>query len=114
MIIGIEKILAGFTDKIIVLTNLEKWDYLRFKVAGQEKTVLVYMGLELDRFSVQEPEKIKSRLGINTQDKVVGYVGRLDVIKGAQFFVQAARLCLGQNTALRFVRLVFGKRCQPN
>jgi glycosyltransferase involved in cell wall biosynthesis len=103
LIIGIERLLAGFTDKIIALTNLEKWDYLKFKVAGQEKTVLVYMGLELDKFSKQDPQKITSRLDINPQDKVVGYVGRLDAVKGAQFFVQACRLCLEQNPALSFI-----------
>jgi glycosyltransferase involved in cell wall biosynthesis len=103
MIIIIERILAGITDKIIALTNLEKWDYLRFKVAGGEKTVLVYMGLELDEFSPRNSDRIKAGLNISDQEKIVGYVGRLEYIKGAQFFVEAARLCLEKNASLRFI-----------
>ena len=103
VIILIEKILAVFTDRIIALTDLEKRDYLKFKVAKADQAVLVYMGLELDNFLPKNADKIKENLNIGSQGKVVGYVGRLDHIKGVQFFVEAARLCLAKNSSLKFI-----------
>ncbi len=103
VIILIEKVLAVFTDRLIALTELEKQDYLKFRVADEQKTVLVYIGLELDKFLANNANKVKGSFSINNREKVVGYVGRLDPIKGAQFFVEAARLCLQKNTALKFI-----------
>lgn len=101
-IIIIEKILTGFSDKIIVLTQLEKIDYRKFGVANEDKTILVYMGLELDKFIPGNIDKIKNSLKIGSQAKVIGFVGRLEEIKGADFFVQAAGLCLKTNPRAKF------------
>ncbi len=102
-VIIIERILSFFTDRIIVLTKLEKRDCLSFKVAKARKIALVYMGLELDSFQAGNPDKIRVELDIQSREKVVGYVGRLDAIKGPQFFVNAARLCLQKNNSLKFI-----------
>lgn len=103
VIIFIEKVLAVFTDRLIALTELEKQDYLKFRVADEQKTVLVYIGLELDKFLANNADKVKGSFSINNREKVVGYVGRLDPIKGVQFFVEAARLCLQKNISLKFI-----------
>jgi len=103
LVIGIERFLARFTDRVIALTELEKIDYLKFKVTNEKKSVLVYMGLELNGFLPDNTAKIKESLNINSQEKVIGYVGRLEPIKGPQFFVEAARLCLENNLLQRFI-----------
>ncbi len=103
LVILIERFLATFSDRVIALTELEKTDYLKFKVANKEKLVLVYMGLELDRFFPVNAAKIKESLKIDSQEKVIGYVGRLEQIKGPQFFVEAAKLCLDKNLLRRFI-----------
>ncbi|MCX5708237.1 MAG: glycosyltransferase family 4 protein, partial [Candidatus Omnitrophica bacterium] len=103
LVILIEKFLATFTDRIMALTELEKADYLKFKVASGKKPVLIYMGLELGGFLPGDPAKIKESLDIRNQEKVVGYVGRLEPIKGPQFFVEAARICLENNHLSRFI-----------
>jgi glycosyltransferase involved in cell wall biosynthesis len=103
LIILIEKFLTIFTDRIMALTELEKNDYLKFKVANENKVILIYMGLELDGFLPVDSAKIKESLNIGDQEKVVGFVGRLEPIKGPQFFVDAARLCLENNRLPRFI-----------
>lgn len=103
IIIQIERRLAVFTDRIIALTELEKCDYFKFKVADRKQTVLVYLGLDLDKFLAKDTDKIKSIFQINSQERVVGYVGRLEPIKGPQFFIEAARMCLRQDSSLRFI-----------
>ena len=109
IIVLIERGLAVLTDKIIALTVLERSDYLKFGVAENEKIALVYTGLELDDFLPKDPEGLKAGLDINKEDKVVGYVGRLDSVKGAQFFVEAARICLLENPAMRFILIGEGE-----
>ena len=103
LVIWIERILTGFTDRVVALTELEKNDYLKFKVANKEKLVLVYMGLELGSFLPENTVKIKENLNIQNDEKVIGYVGRLEPIKGPQFFVEAARLCSENNFLQRFI-----------
>jgi glycosyltransferase involved in cell wall biosynthesis len=102
-IILIEKFLSIFTCKIMVLTQLERNDYLKFRVAGDKKIILIYMGLELDKFIGQNPQKFRSNLNIDPSEKLVGFVGRLDPIKGAQVFVRAAGLCLKADTRAKFI-----------
>ncbi len=109
-IILIEKFLATFTDRIIALTGLEKTDYLKFKVIGERKLILIHMGLELEGFLPADSVKIKEKLKIGPGEKVVGFVGRLEAIKGADFFVQAAGLCLKNSANVKFILVGEGSK----
>ena len=62
IIIAIERYLSRLTDKIICLTKLEKSDFLKFKVADEDKLVLIQQGLELDKYrdSVFDKDGIKN------------------------------------------------------
>jgi len=103
MVIIIERFLALFTDRMIALTELEKNDYSRFKVASGGKVVLIYMGLEPDILKPGNSGELRNKLEIESSGKLIGYVGRLDPVKGPQFFIEAARICLASNPGLKFV-----------
>jgi glycosyltransferase involved in cell wall biosynthesis len=105
LIIGIERILTCLTDKIMVLTELEKKDYIRYRVASEEKLILIYQGLELGQFgqTVTDAAKLKENLRISNGENVVGFVGRLEQIKGPQYFTQAAKIVLEKRKNTKFI-----------
>jgi glycosyltransferase involved in cell wall biosynthesis len=105
LIIGIEKILTRLTDKIMVLTELEKKDYIRYRVASEAKLVLIYQGLELGRFgqTIADTAKLKENLKIGNEESVVGFVGRLEQIKGPQYFTEAAKIVLEKRKNTKFI-----------
>lgn len=91
-IIKIETFLTRCTDRIIALTALEKADMVKFKVAAENKIDVIYQGLELDKYVCDWKETCDAKkiFGISPGDNVVGMVGRLERVKGADFFVEAA------------------------
>lgn len=104
-IIFIERLAACFTDKIIVFTELEKKDFIKFKVAPKNKVVLIYQGLELDKYSKAAMDKNKMRESFNIGQKefVVGFIGRLEPVKGLDYFVDAASRVEKKNPNVRFI-----------
>jgi glycosyltransferase involved in cell wall biosynthesis len=104
-VVLIEKFLAIFTDKIVALTQLEYQDYLKFKLAGPSKISLIYQGLELDEYRVADSvaQKTREELKIRHEEQVVGIVCRLEPIKGAGYFIEAAREVLKSFDNLKLV-----------
>lgn len=99
-IIQIERFLGTLTDKIIALTELEKSDYVRLKIADEAKIMLVYQGLELDRYvpTKESALKIRQEFGIGTDKKIIGMVGRLESVKGPRYFVEAVSNVLNKTS----------------
>jgi len=91
-IIRIEKFLSGWTDMIIALTELEKKDYIKFNIAGDKKIAVICQGLELDEYVCDQRERadLKKAFKIDEGDNVVGMVGRLESVKGPEYFIEAA------------------------
>lgn len=94
MIVRIETFLAGITDRIIALTELEKADYIQFAVADSKKISVIYQGLELDANARDWKEGFDIRRSVNLHSggHVVGMVGRLEPVKGSGFFIEAASI----------------------
>ncbi|RJO64261.1 MAG: glycosyltransferase family 1 protein [Candidatus Omnitrophota bacterium] len=91
-IVFIERLLSLCTTKFIALTELERSDYVKFKIAQGSKIALVYQGLELDCYipTRERTLKLKEELGIGEDKKIIGMVGRLEFVKGPCYFVKAA------------------------
>ncbi|MBU0604876.1 MAG: glycosyltransferase family 4 protein [Candidatus Omnitrophica bacterium] len=89
----IEKLLALFTDKVIMVSERVRADIVnRLKVVSESKSVVIPLGLELDRFAACESEKgsFRKRLGVSPDTLLVGIVGRLVPIKNHRMFLEAA------------------------
>jgi len=93
LVIAAERFLDKFTDQTIALTELERNDLISFKVSKVEKIVVVNSGLELDYFKDVTVDITRKResFGIKNAEKVVGFVSRLEPVKGAQVVIEAAR-----------------------
>ena len=90
----LEKFVSQMTDKIVTLTNGEKDDHKLFKIAKEDKCVVIYSGVELSKFkkfNFNEKQNIKKELGIPEDSLVVGTVGRLVPVKGPEFLLKAAK-----------------------
>lgn len=105
IIIAVERFVARFTDRIIVFTELEKKDFIRFRVADTEKVSLIYQGLELERYTQVNIDKVKSKkaFGIAVDEDVIGMIGRLEPIKGPGYFVEAAEEVAKKFTKTKFI-----------
>ncbi|MBU2257946.1 MAG: glycosyltransferase family 4 protein [Candidatus Omnitrophica bacterium] len=104
LIIFIEKFLTFFTTRIIALTELERSDYIKFKVAAKDKINLIYLGLELEPFLQQNFNRpqIKNSLGVTAGELTAAMIGRLETVKGPGFFVEAAKLVIKDFTQAKF------------
>ena len=105
IIVFIEKTIAYFTDQIIVFTQLERDDLLKLKVTEAGKIRLIYPGLELDQCVPLNRDKVQMRKNFNiTPDEtLVGMIGRLEPIKGPEYFIQAAALVTKQFPQAKFI-----------
>lgn len=106
LIVWIERVLSLLTDKIVVLTELERKDLLKFKIAKQEKIEFIHTAVELDRYkrlSDSECLSLKKELNIKDKEIVIGMVGRLEPIKGISYFIEAA-VSIAQT--IKYVRFI--------
>ncbi len=109
--IFLERLTAHITDKIITLTEQEKKDHLRFKIASEDKFLPVHSGVDLDKFfnvSIDSAE-MKRNLGIPGNAFVVGTAGRLISIKGHRYLIEAAKEIVATKPDINFLFLGDGE-----
>ncbi|MEW6066683.1 MAG: glycosyltransferase [Nitrospirota bacterium] len=84
----INKCFAGFTDKIIAVSNAVKRDIIRYDRVPEDKIMVIYNGKEIDSF-LNIKENIRTELGISPEIPVIGTVGRLTPQKGQKYLIEA-------------------------
>ena len=103
----LEKLTACITDKIIALTEQEKKDHLRFRIAPEDRFLVVHSGINLDKFfnTSVDTAVIKRKLGIPESNLVVGTAGRLTPVKGHKYLIKAAEkiVKIGLDTTFVFL-----------
>ncbi len=118
----LERATALITDRIICLTDIGVEDHLRFKVAGKQKFVTIYSGIDINLFRQscpQDIDKLKEGLGIDRDDFVFGTVTRLEPVKGNRFLISAFARILSKFQDLKLLiigdgsqRSALEKQCQ--
>ncbi len=90
-VIAVEKILSCITDRLIVLTELELSDCLAFAVCPAQKLELIRTAFDIrPAVSAEERGSIRQRYAVGPEETAVGFVGRLEPVKGADIFIEAA------------------------
>ena len=89
----IEKILARFTTRIIVISQAQLDDIeKRYRIAPPKKCSLIPVGLDLEPFFISDKKgELRRQLSIDEDTLLVGIVGRLVEVKNHRMFLQAAR-----------------------
>jgi glycosyltransferase involved in cell wall biosynthesis len=96
--IQIEKILARFTDKIIVLSEQQKKDICStYKIADGDKVRIIPLGFDLTKFDKIDPAPQGSRPKVNHKQHCkpsrIGVIGRLTAVKNHNMLLEAMK-CL--------------------
>lgn len=105
MVVILERFLAHFTDRIIALTELVKRDFATYKVARPEKIAVIRSGLELDDYKKVDVDVRSKRdeLKIGQDAILVGMIGRLEHVKGPEYFIEAAKLVIERFPKVNFL-----------
>jgi glycosyltransferase involved in cell wall biosynthesis len=93
LFIILEKFAAKFTDLIILLTNLEKKDFLDLDIIPEEKIRVVRSGIEFNDLPAKDEgtkNALRNELNLAGDETLIGMVSRLEAVKGVQYFVDAA------------------------
>jgi glycosyltransferase involved in cell wall biosynthesis len=93
LLLRIERALAHWTDRIIVLGKTQEREILEFGVGRPEQMTRIPLGLELEPFlrAGTHRGEFRRELGLPSQAPLVGIVARLVPIKAHSLFLQAAR-----------------------
>lgn len=97
---------AVMADKIVFLSKILRDDLRRKTIGIAGKFETIYWGVDTARYTrvdqVQKME-IRSRLGLPSTKKIVGFVGRYDLWKGHIVFLRAAEKLLAVRNDLLFL-----------
>ena len=94
LFIVLERMAARWCDQMIAISQpMVEWAQ-REKIAPPEKIVKIYSGIEVEQFRNETPSpELKSRLGIQPEETVIGVVSKLWEGKGHEVLIDAvARL----------------------
>ncbi|MEQ1727275.1 MAG: glycosyltransferase [Vicinamibacterales bacterium] len=101
-----EQTLARVTDVIVTISPRQEEDIVtRFAIAPAAKTVVVPLGLDLDRL-LEMPERaanLRASIGVAPDDVIVGYAGRMVPVKDLPTLIRAFAQAHAAVPALRLV-----------
>ncbi len=94
---ALERTLCRRTRALVAVTQLEKEDYLRLRIAPAERIRVIRHGL---LFAETPPQahlrrRVRAELGVPEEALLVSMISRLEPVKGPQYFIEAARLLAG-------------------
>lgn len=107
----IEKFLALFTNKVVVVSELVKNEIVNtLKVTTESKCVVVPLGFDLSRFLECEKASgaFRKELGLGSDTVLVGIVGRLVPIKNHKMFLDVAKKIMTKNPGAKIRFVIIG------
>lgn len=102
--IRMDRFLSKFTDKIIAVSESVRDSYIREVGVPQQKVTVIYNGIDIESFDKKvNVAKIRKELGIPSNYKVIGTVGRLKKVKGHIYFLKAAQIIKKEAKNIKFL-----------
>lgn len=90
LVIGLERMLARFTTRIVVVSDTDRRDGINARIGTPEQYVLIRSGVALDGFRTTTARAVaREALGIDAGALVIGSVGRLAAQKDPLTMVEA-------------------------
>ncbi|HEY7124561.1 MAG TPA: glycosyltransferase family 4 protein [Ktedonobacterales bacterium] len=88
----LERLCAPFTQRFLVVSQLNTVKHLEARIGKPEQYRLVYSGVDVERLQALRygPEQVRANLGIPANHRIVLWIGRLAYQKDPLNFVRAA------------------------
>lgn len=100
----IERFLALFTTRIVVISELQRQDLIGYGIAKERKFKVIPLGFDFGRILPPDStNKLRYDLGLPTDIPVVAIIGRIVPIKNHSLFIQVAELVAKQVTDIHFL-----------
>ncbi|MFC1857952.1 glycosyltransferase [Thermodesulfobacteriota bacterium] len=111
--IQIEKFLGIFTDRIIVISNIQKEDIChRYEISSDKKVALIPLGFDLSNFTSAQRFQQNARKTYCSEMSenvfCVGIIGRLTPVKNHQMLFKAIRHLKSQKKLNHFKFIIVG------
>lgn len=105
LFVHIERRAARWTDRIVELTPGGIEEHLGKGIGCREQYVSIFSGIDLAPYNgfATHRSHTRSALGLQSDDFLVGAVGRLEPVKGFQYFIEAAKRIAGAAPNVRFI-----------
>lgn len=105
LVILTERLLSLISSKIIAVTQSQKEELFRYKIAPWRKLMSIPLGLELDSLQNVEAEKgkLRAELGLGTNCPLIGSIARLVPVKGHSYLLRAAKKVIAEVPETRFL-----------
>jgi glycosyltransferase involved in cell wall biosynthesis len=88
--IGLERLTAQFTTRLIVVSHYDRDKGLRNKIGTEDKYVLIHYGINYEDFDIEPDLNLKKELKIDQRDLVVGMIACFKPQKGIFDFIKSA------------------------
>jgi glycosyltransferase involved in cell wall biosynthesis len=103
---SLERLCAGFTDRIIVVSRPDIHKGLSNRIGREDKYALVYNGIRVDDFQrTVDEQRLRAELGLQPNTKLVGMIGRLEDQKNPLDFIRAAAQVVKSYGNVQFVMI---------
>ncbi|PKN78281.1 MAG: hypothetical protein CVU48_08720 [Candidatus Cloacimonetes bacterium HGW-Cloacimonetes-1] len=90
---NIERVMAMLCTNVIVISDQQKAELLRFRICNAAKIRVIHLGFELEDmvYAPSDAGKFKTALGITPEKRIVAFVGRLTSIKNPFQIIKIAQ-----------------------
>ncbi len=103
LFIIIERFLARFSNRVITVSKRLKEEITDYGITDSDRIEVIPLGFELEPFLKAKKNGLNDELGIDSETKLVGIVGRLTKIKNHKFFLQVVAKVVESLPAVKFL-----------
>ena len=107
----IEKLLAIVTDRIIAISESQKWELSStYKVCNPNIIKTIKLGFDLNKFLNISKHKgtLRKKLGLSKSTIIIGIIGRIVPIKNHKMLIDSAKFLLGNFKNKKIIFLLVG------